>query len=228
MMLVSWNIRGFNSPLKKRLLKRKIDKEKPAIVFLQETKCNSEEMSKISKRVWKGSKVVARDAEGATGGFALMWNPNLVSMSNPCSTSFSISGRFQILGSNIKGVVTNVYGPFQPSKNSSFLSNLGSLREWVDDSPWLIGGDFNLIRSLDEKKGRVRTTSAASNLFNKFIEEMKLVDIRSTNGLFLWKNKRSGEGHIASRLDRFLVLKSVLTGRGDIGASVLPVAGSDH
>ena len=189
MKLISWNIRGCNSPLKKRLLKRKIDKEKPTIVFLQETKCSSEEMTKISKRVWKGSKVVARDAKGAVGGLSLVWNPNLVSISNPCSTSFSISRRFQILGSNIKGVVTNVYGPFQPSKRSSFLSNLGSLKEWVDDAHWLIRGDFNIIRSLEEKKGGVRTTSAASNLFNKFIEEMKLVDIKSTNGLFTWQNK---------------------------------------
>ena len=197
MKLVSWNIRGCNSPLKKRLLKRKIDKEKRAIVFLQETKCDSEEMTKISERVWKGAMVVARDVEGAMGGLALMWNPNLVSLSNLCSTSFSTSRRFQILGPNIQGVVTNVYGPFQSCKKSTFLSNLGYLKEWVEDAPWLIGGDFNLIRSLDEKKGAVRTISAASNLFNKFIEEKKLVDIRPTNGLFTWQNKQSGDRHIA-------------------------------
>ena len=133
MKLVSWNIRGCNSPLKRRLLKRKINKEKPTIVFLQETKCSSEEMTKISRWVWKGAMVAARDAEGATGGLALLWNPNLVSISNLCTTSFSISGRFHILGSDIKGVVTNVYGPFQRRKKSTFLSNLGSLKEWVDN-----------------------------------------------------------------------------------------------
>ena len=51
MNIVSWNIRGCNSPLNKRLLKRKIEKENPTIVFLQETKCGSEEMIKIAKRV---------------------------------------------------------------------------------------------------------------------------------------------------------------------------------
>ena len=193
MKVVSWNIRGCNNPLKKRLLKRKIDKEEPAIVLLQETKCGSEEMTKISKRVWKGTMVAAHDAEGAAGGLALMWNPNLVSLHNICSTSFSIFGRFQILGTNIQGVVTNVYGPFQTCKKVAFLANLGSLKEWVDEAPWLIGGDFNLIRSLDEKKGGVRIISTATNLFDKFIEEMKLVDIRPTNGVFTWQNKRSRE-----------------------------------
>lgn len=51
MKTVSWNIRGCNSPLKKQLSKRKINKEKLTIVFLQETKCRSEEMIKITKRV---------------------------------------------------------------------------------------------------------------------------------------------------------------------------------
>ena len=72
MKIVSWNIRGCYNPLKKRLLKRKIDKEKPAIVFLQETKCGSEEMIKITKRVWKGERVMTREAEGAAGGLALL------------------------------------------------------------------------------------------------------------------------------------------------------------
>lgn len=89
-------------------------------------------------------------------------------------------------------------------------------------------GDFNMIRSLDEKKGGVRTISAATNLFNEFIEESNLVDIRTTNGMVIWQNKRIGDRHIVSRLDRFLVSEHVLTGRGDVGASVLTSAGSDH
>ena len=228
MKLLSWNIRGCNCPLKKRLLKQKINIEKLAIVFLQETKCNSEEMDKISKGAWKGAMVAARDAEGVARAFSLLWNPNLVSISNLCNTSFSIYGRFNILGSDIKGVVTNVYGPFQPSKKSAFLSNLESLKEWVENDHWLIGGDFNIIRSLEEKKGGVRAISATSTLFNKFIDEMKLVDIRSTNRLFTWQNKQSRERHIASRLNWFLVFESVLAGRGDIGAIVFPATGSDH
>ena len=177
MKIVSWIIRGCNSPLKKRLLKWKIDKEKSAIVFLQETKCGSEEMIKITKRVWKGVRVMTREVEGAGGGLALLWNLNLVCLHSLCATHFSISGRFQILGTKIKGVVTNVYGPFQAYKKPTFLASLRDLKEWVAEEPWIIGGDFNMIRSLEEKKGGVRTISAATNLFNDFIEESNLVDI---------------------------------------------------
>ena len=85
------------------------------------------------------------------------------------------------------------------------MASLRDLKEWVKEDPWIIGGDFNMIRSLEEKKGGVRTISAATNLFNEFIEELNLVDIGTTNGMFTWQNKRTGDRQIASRLDRFLV-----------------------
>lgn len=86
--------------------------EKPAIRFLQETKCNSEEMEKSTRRVWKGAQVVAIAMDGAAGGLDLLWNLNLVSISNICAMHLTISAQFHILVSETKGVVTNVYDPF--------------------------------------------------------------------------------------------------------------------
>ena len=64
--------------------------------------------------------------------------------------------------------------------------------------------------------------------FNKLIGDLQLVDVQTTNGLFTWQNKCSGTRHIASQLDIFLVSESTLVGEGEIGATVLPDAGSDH
>ena len=60
------------------------------------------------------------------------------------------------------------------------------------------------------------------------IEDLQLADIHTTNEHFSWQNKCSGTRHIASRLDRFLVSESTLVGEGEIGATVLPIARSDH
>ena len=91
-----------------------------------------------------------------------------------------------------------------------------------------MGGDFNLIRSLEEKKGGIRNLSGISNDFILLIEELHLVDVSTPNGFYKWQNKHSGQRHIASRLDRFLVLEPIMNGEGDIGAFILPGAGSDH
>lgn len=73
--------------------------------------------------------------------------------------------------------MTNVYGPFQPNHKAAFLEEVCSTQEWVGTHFWIIGGDFNIIRSLEEKKGGARSLSNVSSTFNKLIEELQLVDI---------------------------------------------------
>ena len=72
MKIISWNIRGCNHPRKWKTLARNIKQEKPDILFLQETKCNSELMEKIRDRIWKGSRAMALDAVGMDGGSAIL------------------------------------------------------------------------------------------------------------------------------------------------------------
>lgn len=60
--------------------------------------------------------MAATDAVGVAGGIILLYNSNLISISNICAMCLLISTQFHILGMEVKGVVSNVYGPFQPSK----------------------------------------------------------------------------------------------------------------
>jgi len=76
MKIISWNIRGSHGPQKRRLLKRKISTEKPAVIFLQETKCLSEEICRTGSQAWRGCLAAAVDAQGASGGLAILWDPH--------------------------------------------------------------------------------------------------------------------------------------------------------
>ena len=71
MKLISWNIRGLNSPGKHKILKTMIQKERPNILFLQETKCNSEMIGSILSKAWPNCSSVAVDASGTSGGLAI-------------------------------------------------------------------------------------------------------------------------------------------------------------
>lgn len=57
---------------------------------------------------------------------------------------------------------------------------------------------------------------------------MKLVGIETNNGLFKWNNKRGGESHVASKLDRFIISEDLMLIDKEIIANVLPFGGSDH
>jgi len=124
MKIISWNVRDYNNKLKKRLLRRKIEMEKPIILFLQETKCSSEDLGNFGKRFWKGAEVMELDMTGATGGLGLLWSPKLLSMTNFVASRYMLSTCFDVLGISIRGVITNVYGPFQLAHKPTFLEEM--------------------------------------------------------------------------------------------------------
>jgi hypothetical protein len=49
------------------------------------------------------------------------------------------------IGTNVKGILSNVYGPYLARQKQAFLDSLGRLGMWVGQRHWVIGGDFNLI-----------------------------------------------------------------------------------
>ena len=145
MKIISWNIRGCKSPLKIRILKRKIEVEKPWIILLQETKCSGEELAKVARKAWPRCKRMAINANGSAGGLGILWDPQLVSLQNFRCTHFSISGFFQIVGAHQRGFLSNVYGLSQSSHKTEFIASLHALKEESGGLPWVLGGDFNII-----------------------------------------------------------------------------------
>eukprot|EP00253_Pinus_taeda_P011701 PITA_11701 len=60
------------------------------------------------------------------------------------------------------------------------------------------------------------------------LQDWDLLDIKPVSGMFTWSNKRIGPGHIATRLDRFLVHSSFLLLDLDASMHILPCSTSDH
>jgi len=56
---------------------------------------------------------------------------------------------------------------------------------------WIVGGDLNIILTLEEKRGGKKRLEQYSFTLRNLIEHLKLVDIKIGNGSFTWSNKRS-------------------------------------
>ena len=57
------------------------------------------------------------DANGAIGGLGILWNPILVSIHNFAASRNMLSAYFHILGTFVRGVITNVYAPSNWQEN---------------------------------------------------------------------------------------------------------------
>ena len=68
--------------------------------------------------------------------------------------------------------------------------------------PVVVGGDFNLIRSPDEKNND-RVNRPRMQMFNDCIAELGLRELERTGARFTWTNRQANPTH--SVLDRVLV-----------------------
>lgn len=228
MRIISWNIRGSNGIQRTQLIKKRIKVDRPYLLMLQETKCGGQLLKERMGRIWKGCEVMAVDATGTAGGFAIAWHPSKVTLDNFISTPFSLSAHFILVDSGMQGVISNIYGPANPREKHSFLNSLEFLASWVDKRHWILGGDFNLITNLQEKKGGTRKMDAHSIRFNSIIHTLKLVDVRTDNGIYTWNNKRIGTQAVASQPDQFLLFESIVTSGGIYNALMIPSSRSYH
>jgi hypothetical protein len=78
MKIFSWNIRGLNVASKHRILRKKLNQVNADLVMLQETKCDSRNMELIARKIWKLCDLLCSEADGASGGLALLWNPKKI------------------------------------------------------------------------------------------------------------------------------------------------------
>ena len=51
-------------------------------------------MEKIREKIWKGSKYVALDVVGMVGGCVILWNPNVVDLTDWHATQFALISSF--------------------------------------------------------------------------------------------------------------------------------------
>jgi exonuclease III len=202
--------------------------EDPDILLMQETKCAGQTAEDIIKRCWRNYESYQTDSKGASRGLAILWNPATVILDQGFSTPSTITVHYRAIGSDKEGMITNAYGPQNSRDKDLFLQSLAYLGSLAEGKRWIIGGDFNMILTLEEKRRGKKRLEKDSTKFQELIENLKLVDIENSNGTYTWTNKRSGHQQIACRLDRFLISETLLLEGPLVDSNILPKVGSNH
>lgn len=117
-----------------------------------------------------------------------------------------------------------MYGPANHERSESFLDELSDLYKKFD-LPIVYGGDFNLKRDMKDKNNE-NIDMRLVRLFNNFIENSKLKEIKRSGIRYTWTNKQNCP--VLVNLDRILVSPSwELKNPLDNAWSITRV-GSDH
>ncbi|GJT52969.1 RNA-directed DNA polymerase, eukaryota [Tanacetum coccineum] len=123
----------------------------------------------------------------------------------------------------LKLLLISVYAPQSRSSKRMLWSYLASLiANWNGES--LITGDFNEVRSIEERWGSVFNVQGATE-FNSFISNSGLLDIQLEGYSFTWAHPSTTK---MSKLDRFLMSNGLLSTFPHISALCLDRHLSDH
>jgi hypothetical protein len=110
-----------------------------------------------------------------------------------------------------KWEIVNVYGPVQLERKKDFLNELTIKISNMSD-PFVIGGDFNMIRFPWEKSSD-NVNHVWMDAFNEFIRDNGVKEMLRKGSKFTWTNKQLN--HVMIVRNRMLV--SLRGGGGKLG-----------
>lgn len=94
-----------------------------------------------------------------------------------------------------------MYGPPIPTLRADFWESLTTIGI-AFFRPWCLIGDFNALLNQEDKLGGRSVTSSSNSSFQKFINDLGLIDVGFLDHPYTWSNHRSEAAHIQERLDR--------------------------
>ncbi|XP_059074891.1 uncharacterized protein LOC131874942 [Cryptomeria japonica] len=227
MKILSWNVRGLGAPDKRRMVKHHLSNTSCDIIMLQETKLSCEEGERFVRycKRWEGRFQMA---EGNSGGLGIVWNPDKVLITEVSGNKNWMTCMAHNRDRKYGVRIWNVYGPTGSDEKTKLWGELEDSILKCTDKKFIVGGDFNAILDLTEKRGGSNRISKEMLEFKNFVRRIEATDCIPVEGWFTWTNRRQGFTNIAERLDRFLVGEGwILEGIPTI-ASTLPISTSDH
>ena len=123
--------------------------------------------------------------------------------------------------------IFNIYAPNSIAEKNAYWNLLREEKSNLQGNI-ILAGDLNLILSQEEKQGGSLVRDPIREIVDEIILEWDLMDIKPSSGKYTWNNKRIGPGHIAARLDQFLVQDSFLLLGLNLSSKILPFGVSNH
>jgi exonuclease III len=201
-LIASWNIRGLNDIDKCKDVLAELTDLKPSISLLQETKLNACDPIKAKSflpHICDQFEILP--SIGTRGGMINAFSSRLFNLQSTKRSAYTLTIALRTHLSPSEIWVTNVYAPTEHTLKQSFLDELKSIAP-TTAIPWIILGDFNLMRfSTDKNNNNFRQTEADS--FNNTINSLSLIELPLLDRAYTWSSNR--QNPTLQKIDRAFI-----------------------
>ncbi|KAK1347753.1 hypothetical protein POM88_055030 [Heracleum sosnowskyi] len=184
LVILCWNIRGVNKDTNRANVKHTALKNQTNIICLQETKCSNWSQS-MQNDIWDVADHgwAIQNSEGFSGGLLTSWDKDLFEEVGVKTNKNWLWISLRSKNTGVKFHCVNIYAPQEPREKREVWKALSI--EFMKDEldPVCFMGDFNAIRSIEERKD-CSYRRADTHDFNKFIKDLNLLEIPMSNDSF--------------------------------------------
>ncbi|XP_061342489.1 uncharacterized protein LOC133288691 [Gastrolobium bilobum] len=190
MTVLFWNCRGEAKKELGRLLNSLVVKHRLQMVVLLEPRTQSKSYVSLMKKI-KFDKYWVEEANGFSGGIRILWSSAWGNVDVRNQTNQMIHMNIS-LSSNQSFLCTAIYGSPREVERNTLWDDLKNLSRSIQE-PWLVGGDFNEIATVQEKIGGSAPNLSKCDLFASVLEDCNLGDLAF---LDLYSRGRAPNGEI--------------------------------
>ncbi|XP_077232003.1 uncharacterized protein LOC143865668 [Tasmannia lanceolata] len=201
--LASWNIRGLCSSTKRGFARDLTASENLEIICLLEVKAKKDDLLPFIQEICLDWNAVTNYSHVIKGRIWVAWNLHYINFTPLGDSDHHIHGTVLHLQSQTSCFLTAVYASNFGILRRTLWDNLN--RSKPPNSPWLIIGDFNIIRYISEKLGGADPNREDMKEFNDCIDHCSLLDLKTIGPLLTWSNKSKNDNLKLRKLDRALV-----------------------
>jgi exonuclease III len=153
MNILICNIRGLNMPLKQKGVTKMIKQFKVSILCLVETRVKQENCLKIKAAMIPSWGLIHNYSSHRLGRIWVCWDPNIFYVMAVNIHEQLITCKLSSVYDNELWMLSAVYKATQGQERRKLMQSLNYAKGLTYAFPWLIGGDFNVIRRPQEKWG---------------------------------------------------------------------------
>ena len=224
----SWNIRGLNDPLKQKEVHSFLESHALDFVCILETRVRPSKKDRIFNSILPGWRLFHNYDHALLGRIWICGNPEKVSIDVIHSMDQAMLCHITALKDNYSFRCSAVYASNNYIDRRVLWRHLLWCDPLVGHNPWLVIGDFNTTRFVNEKSGGNMMNDTAMNDFHECLFSLELEDVPFLGPIFTLMNCREGVNFIATKLDRCLQNECCLDMFPNALAEVLQLGLSDH
>jgi exonuclease III len=196
--MLIWNARGLNARTKRDMVRSLVAQEQIPILTLQQSKLDACDDNLILNLCGAGYDFFDLPSSHTSGGILLAWRRDVWTATNVMRGRFSLSAKISLIEAAEKWWLTCVYGPQLEEEKIFFLDELRQVKNGCEGT-WMVCGDFNIIYRAHDKNNS-RLNRRMMNHFQRFIDEVELLELNLHGRLYTWSNER--EDPTLERIDR--------------------------